>query len=554
MAAVERVERCPSGRRGTPGERVYLHRYRGFESLPLRSACAHGAARIGVATRRGIGRWWLGPAQDGVANPARSGRKQRYRMSLCAAGHPSHHRRMPRRPAMRAARTRMTYQVLARRLRPQRFADVVGQEHVTRTLQAAIAGDRVAHAFLFAGPRGVGKTTTARILAKALNCEHGPAAGAVQRVLDVPRDRRRQRLRRSRDRRRLAHAGRQDARPDGDGRAPSHQEPLQDLHHRRGAHALVALVQRAAEDARRAAAARQVHPRDHRPAQGAADGAVALPALRSATHRPGGAHAPTWSGRSRARGPSCRRRDRADRAGGRGQPARRAVAAGAGAGGGDGAPDVAAVRALLGAADRGLVLAVADAVLAGDAAALPAAARDAPRARVRRATLLPRPAGAHPAPGRPGGDGRRHAPRRAARGGACGDHGAGRAGARRTSCSASSACCSRPTRRSASPVRTIDPQLVLEMQVLRVATLPPLLPVDEILRRLDALAGPARRRGHRRGATRTGTDAARAWRHAAVRPRRRTGDGAPRGAPARRGVACGSACSRGCDASGCRST
>src|SRR5438132_2237792 len=68
----------------------------------------------------------------------------------------------------------MTYQVLARRLRPQRFADVVGQDHVTRTLQAAIAAGRVAHAFLFTGPRGVGKTTMARLLAKALNCEQGP--------------------------------------------------------------------------------------------------------------------------------------------------------------------------------------------------------------------------------------------------------------------------------------------------------------------------------------------------------------------------------------------
>jgi DNA polymerase-3 subunit gamma/tau len=65
----------------------------------------------------------------------------------------------------------MTYQVLARRLRPQRFEDVVGQTHVTTTLQAAIAGGRIAHAFLFTGPRGVGKTTTARLLAKALNCE-----------------------------------------------------------------------------------------------------------------------------------------------------------------------------------------------------------------------------------------------------------------------------------------------------------------------------------------------------------------------------------------------
>ncbi len=68
----------------------------------------------------------------------------------------------------------MTYQVLARRLRPQRFEDVVGQEHVTRTLQAAIRAGRVAHAFLLCGPRGVGKTTTARILAKALDCEQGP--------------------------------------------------------------------------------------------------------------------------------------------------------------------------------------------------------------------------------------------------------------------------------------------------------------------------------------------------------------------------------------------
>jgi len=70
----------------------------------------------------------------------------------------------------------VTYQVLARRLRPQRFDQVVGQEHVTRTLQAAIAAGRVAHAFLFTGPRGVGKTTSARLLAKALNCERGTNA------------------------------------------------------------------------------------------------------------------------------------------------------------------------------------------------------------------------------------------------------------------------------------------------------------------------------------------------------------------------------------------
>jgi len=68
----------------------------------------------------------------------------------------------------------MSYQVLARKWRPQVFDDVVGQGHITRTLQNAIVSGRLAHAFLFSGPRGVGKTTTARILAKALNCTEGP--------------------------------------------------------------------------------------------------------------------------------------------------------------------------------------------------------------------------------------------------------------------------------------------------------------------------------------------------------------------------------------------
>ena len=68
----------------------------------------------------------------------------------------------------------MAYQVLARKWRPQTFEEVVGQEPITRTLQNALAQGRVAHAFLFSGPRGVGKTSVARILAKALNCEAGP--------------------------------------------------------------------------------------------------------------------------------------------------------------------------------------------------------------------------------------------------------------------------------------------------------------------------------------------------------------------------------------------
>src|SRR3954454_20527498 len=66
------------------------------------------------------------------------------------------------------------YTVLARRYRPQTFADLVGQEPVARALVNALQSGRVAHAYLFTGARGVGKTSTARILAKALNCEQGP--------------------------------------------------------------------------------------------------------------------------------------------------------------------------------------------------------------------------------------------------------------------------------------------------------------------------------------------------------------------------------------------
>jgi len=69
----------------------------------------------------------------------------------------------------------VSYQVFARKYRPKTFADVLGQEHVVRTLRNAIAQDRLAHAYLFVGPRGTGKTSTARIFAKALNCPNGPS-------------------------------------------------------------------------------------------------------------------------------------------------------------------------------------------------------------------------------------------------------------------------------------------------------------------------------------------------------------------------------------------
>ncbi len=68
------------------------------------------------------------------------------------------------------------YVVVARRYRPQAFAELVGQEHVARALTAAITSNRVGHAYLFTGARGVGKTSAARILAKCLNCEQGPTA------------------------------------------------------------------------------------------------------------------------------------------------------------------------------------------------------------------------------------------------------------------------------------------------------------------------------------------------------------------------------------------
>lgn len=86
----------------------------------------------------------------------------------------------------------MSYLVLARRFRPQTFDEIIGQEHVTRTLKNAIEADRVAHAFLFSGARGVGKTTAARVLAKALNCVEGPTTtpcGACDQCVGIAQSR-----------------------------------------------------------------------------------------------------------------------------------------------------------------------------------------------------------------------------------------------------------------------------------------------------------------------------------------------------------------------------
>ena len=84
------------------------------------------------------------------------------------------------------------YQVIARKWRPQRFSDVVGQEHVVRTLRNAIIGNRIAHAYLFVGPRGVGKTTLARIFGKAMNClnpQNGEPCCQCSSCLDIAAER-----------------------------------------------------------------------------------------------------------------------------------------------------------------------------------------------------------------------------------------------------------------------------------------------------------------------------------------------------------------------------
>src|SRR5215204_4094662 len=90
-------------------------------------------------------------------------------------------KKQPPPPATAPAEPGREYTVVARRYRPQQFADLVGQEAVAQALSNAIKSGRVAHAYLFTGARGVGKTSTARILAKCLNCVKGPTVTPCDR-------------------------------------------------------------------------------------------------------------------------------------------------------------------------------------------------------------------------------------------------------------------------------------------------------------------------------------------------------------------------------------
>ena len=169
--------------------------------------------------------------------------------------------------------------VLARKWRPDRFDELVGQEHVTRTLVQALKTGRIAHAFLFAGIRGVGKTTAARILARCLNCERGPApepcgecaacseirAGRALDVVEIDGAT----YRKIDDARAIIEN--LSYRPARDRFKIYIIDEAHQLH-RPG-------LQRAAEDARRAARSRQVHPGDHRAEQDARDHPVPAPAL-----------------------------------------------------------------------------------------------------------------------------------------------------------------------------------------------------------------------------------------------------------------------------------
>ena len=171
------------------------------------------------------------------------------------------------------------YQALYRKWRPKTFADVVGQEHITETLQRQVAEGRLSHAYLFTGTRGTGKTTCAKILARAVNCEHPengnpcnrcPSCLGIEsgRLLDVVE---------------LDAASNNGVDSVRALRDEAIYSPAQvkktRVYRRRSPHAFDARVQRTAQNLGGAARASDVHSGDNGAAQGARDDFVALPAF-----------------------------------------------------------------------------------------------------------------------------------------------------------------------------------------------------------------------------------------------------------------------------------
>ena len=197
---------------------------------------------------------------------------------------------------------------------PATFAELIGQEAMVRTLTNAIATGRIA-ARLHPHRRARRRQDHHRPHHRPRAQLHRPRRQgrpdrrALRRVRALPRHRRGPPCRRDGDGRRLAHRRRRHPRADRRRALQPGRGALQDLHHRRSAHAVEERLQRAVEDARRAAARRQIHLRHHRDPQGAGDGAVALPALLAAP-RAGRACWPRITRRSprrRASRPSRRR-------------------------------------------------------------------------------------------------------------------------------------------------------------------------------------------------------------------------------------------------------
>ena len=176
----------------------------------------------------------------------------------------------------------MSYLVLARKWRPQTFRDLVGQEHVSRTLANAFASRRVPRVPVHgrARLRQDHERAHPRQGAQLRDAAGDGTAKPCGTCARVHEHRARQRGRRPGDRRRQQQRHRRDPRPARGRALPARVATQEDLHHRRSPHALDRGVQRVAEDARGAAAARDVHLRDDRGAQGAGHDPVALPALR----------------------------------------------------------------------------------------------------------------------------------------------------------------------------------------------------------------------------------------------------------------------------------